>query len=460
MLLYELVNDLYKNRLILLAKDLGHDYENLPGRSRSVKAKSLVESLATQRRLLDLFLRLEQDFPREPLSDYFYELVAGRFHTRPAGISPLLTALGLDIDEIRELEELAENPMKWLKDTARGVQRKMVETDQWTEFLTTYADFDNTVKPDRLEQLFPLDPGHQAGQRGGAKEDKQDENTECFLPFLHLDYNDQVDFFEECGLAEINAFVIYGLPDEKQQTSLRLLLKKLLNRVPQNTSRINFTPNSVVANDANGVWYEIAHSVGIDTNILEFPVSEGDQDDIVAVMHGKVTAGQYVLILERLNDNFTGDLLENFWEPFTRKLQRLQQEEAQEAPENLSSNGSWALSKVLLFLVDTEGLLKEATIAKANLEHFAPVELPRVETFKDRILRDWKRIAFDHPHCDERLKNFMSTQHWVQKMVDPPVGDGRGVKPEIALRYVCKVCQYDFGGTFIEWLKGESKIEN
>lgn len=143
------------DELKALCTRLDIDYEELPGKTRTAKARDLTEYLSRRSRLLELFIILNRERPHLDLSPCFHELIAQQFGTA-ADMEALFVALGLTLRNFQEPEKYAWGSAAWRSDKARKLQSHCYQQGQWARLQQTVAVQSKPPLPlEPLQLLFP-----------------------------------------------------------------------------------------------------------------------------------------------------------------------------------------------------------------------------------------------------------------------------------------------------------------
>jgi hypothetical protein len=137
-----------------LCARLDIDYEELPGKTRTAKARDLTEFLSRRGRLLELFILLNRERPHLDLSPCFHELIAEQFSTAEA-MANLFAALGLTVRNFQEPEKHAWGSPAWGSDKARKLHTHCYQQGQWAQLQQTIAVQRPALLLETLQLLFP-----------------------------------------------------------------------------------------------------------------------------------------------------------------------------------------------------------------------------------------------------------------------------------------------------------------
>jgi hypothetical protein len=411
-------------------------YESLPGETRFRKALGLFEELATNGRLLPLFLELKNQRPnlRDDLPFCLHEFVAEQFNTKEKMLA-LFEALNLPVRGFRGLESFPWGEAHWRADKAEKLQIHMAETRQWDRLLQVLAEqTDEYITLEQLQEVFGLGTPTAVSPSSPPPQTPTTERPFPFDPFLQLNFVSQHLAYRQHLDEPIAAFAVLGLPQTYLKPSLHLLLKRLLAWTTTETAVSRIAPSvDFLPNDADTIWRQVASTVGLGQAGFGFSLSDEDRRKIAQGVYNRLKTQHVIFIFEGLNEAQIELLVSHFWQKLVAEVKAL--------PQNSASD-----RKLLAFFVDNWGRLSED--ACKNLPAPSPVILPPIPPVSHDDLVTWLLTVPVAGKCDPRLRDFAKKP----QVEDLVIAQSNGI-PDKVLEYICAQCGYDFYGEFSNWLQ-------
>ncbi|MBV6628020.1 MAG: hypothetical protein KI793_34730 [Rivularia sp. (in: Bacteria)] len=257
---------------------------------------------------------------------------------------------------------------------------------------------------------------------------RQIKNQQLYYLLQRLDYTEQEQLFSRfIRRQQIAAFMIHGSSQDYGQHWLANRLLKEIRRVSDRPVLVDldclvYNPNSQT------MWKELGRHFG----------GIKDSPDLIAekVFKSWTTKNIYIVIdnVEFMCEKLLQELIQEFWSPLATKAQSI---------------ASQTNFKLLMFLIDNAGFVKNQSWNVSFAEIFeptwsccTPVKLPFLKIFSDTVLQNWINNEFIHLP-DQMVEN-------VDEAVQTILENSEAGIPIPAFREICNLCECEW---LEEWLK-------